>query len=253
MGFEQLAALRDQLAKKAAAEKQKDERKGPRKGATSGATSGAAGGATGDASKGTSRGKPHRPRDGERTAAGADAPAGARGRRPAPAAAPGKPVDPVVHAIARLQKHFPKAFPKNPAPKVPLKVGTFEDLTQHSAKLGLDEAELREAIRTWCSGARYWSCMVEGAKRLDLDGNEAGVVTQADAKRAQQLKARRAGAVRKAKAAAPAANGATAAAAAPAAEPAEAPAEAQATATPETPETPETPATPEAPDTPQTP
>ncbi|SOZ19986.1 conserved hypothetical protein; ProQ family (activator of osmoprotectant transporter ProP) [Cupriavidus taiwanensis] len=232
MGFEQLAALRDQLAKKAAAESRKGERKGPRQGAT------------GDASKGTSKGAskggaPKRPRDGERTGAGADTPAGAKGRRAAPAAAPGKQVDPVVHSIARLQKHFPKAFPKNPAPKVPLKIGTFEDLTQHAARLGLDEAELREAIRTWCSGARYWSCMVEGAKRLDLDGNEAGVVTLADAKRAQQLKARRAGAARqKAKAAAPAATEAPAAPAA--AEAAAAPAEAEAPA-PATPDTPETP------------
>jgi ProP effector len=216
MGFEQLAALRDQLAKKAAAESQKGERKGPRKGATSGA----------------SKGAPNRPRDGERTGAGADAPAGAKGRRPAPAAAQAKPVDPVVHSIARLQKHFPKAFPKNPAPKVPLKIGTFEDLTQHAAKLGLNEAELREAIRTWCSGARYWSCMVEGAKRLDLEGNEAGVVTQADAKRAQQLKARRAGGARPTKAK---------------------PAAAATAETPETSGTTETPGTPAAPGTPATP
>ncbi|CAN7614363.1 RNA chaperone ProQ [compost metagenome] len=160
MGFEQLAALRDQLANKAKAESRTE-------------------------------GKRRRP-----------APAAA------PAAAPAKPpVDPVVHSIARLQKHFPKAFPKNPAPKVPLKVGTFEDLAQHAGKLALTEAELREAIRTWCSGARYWSCMVEGAKRLDLDGNEAGVVSLADAKRAQQLKARRSAGARprKAKPATPAA------------------------------------------------
>jgi len=156
MGFEQLAALRDQLANKAKAESRTE-------------------------------GKRRRP-----------APAAA------PAAAPAKPpVDPVVHSIARLQKHFPKAFPKNPAPKVPLKVGTFEDLAQHAGKLALTEAELREAIRTWCSGARYWSCMVEGAKRLDLDGNEAGVVSLADAKRAQQLKARRSAGARPRKASLP--------------------------------------------------
>jgi ProP effector len=49
--------------------------------------------------------------------------------------------------------------------------------------------------------------MVEGAKRLDLDGNEAGVVSLADAKRAQQLKARRSAGARprKAKPATPAA------------------------------------------------
>lgn len=139
MGFEKLAALKEQLAKKAQAESK----------------------------------------------------AGAQRKKNPRADTPAKPVDPVVHSIARLQKHFPKAFPKNPAPKVPLKVGTFEDLRQHATALALTEEELREAIRTWCKGTRYWSCLVEGAKRVDLDGQEAGVVSQTDAKRAQQLKARR--------------------------------------------------------------
>lgn len=106
--------------------------------------------------------------------------------RPAAAAAPAKPVDPVIQAIGKLQKRFPLAFPKNPAPKVPLKVGIFEDLLQHAGTLALDEAMLREAVRTWCRGTRYWTCMVEGVERVDLAGQPAGQVTLADAKRAQQ-------------------------------------------------------------------
>jgi ProP effector len=98
----------------------------------------------------------------------------------------------VVHATAKLQKRFPQAFPKNPTPKVPLKIGIFEDLIPHAQELVLTEADLREAIRTWCHGTPYWTCLVEGASRVDLAGQEAGHVRPDDAKRAQQLEAGRA-------------------------------------------------------------
>ncbi|WP_425267496.1 ProQ/FinO family protein [Cupriavidus lacunae] len=97
-----------------------------------------------------------------------------------------------MHAIAKLQNRFPQTFPKNPAPKVPLKIGIFADLVQHAQELVLKEAELGEAIRTCCRGTRYWTCLVEGASRVDLAGQEAGNVDHADAKRAQQLQAGRA-------------------------------------------------------------
>ncbi|MFM0077915.1 ProQ/FinO family protein [Paraburkholderia sediminicola] len=123
-------------------------------------------------------------------------------RRAAPAAKPAadarpaadaKPVDPVVKSIGRLQKRFPNVFPKNPAPKLPLKVGIFEDLVVHAKELSLSEAELRDAIKTWCRGSRYWKCLVEGAARVDLTGGEAGKVTAQEAAGAQRLQAHRAG------------------------------------------------------------
>ena len=103
-----------------------------------------------------------------------------------------KPVDPVVKSIGRLQKRFPIAFPKNPAPKLPLKVGIFEDLVVHAKDLSLSEAELRDAIKTWCRGSRYWKSLVEGAARVDLTGAEAGQVTAQEAAGAQRLQAHRA-------------------------------------------------------------
>ena len=102
-------------------------------------------------------------------------------------------MDPVVKSIGRLQKRFPIAFPKNPAPKLPLKVGIFEDLVMHAKELSLSEAELRDAIKTWCRGSRYWKCLVEGAARVDLTGAEAGKVTAQEAAGAQRLQAHRAG------------------------------------------------------------
>jgi ProP effector len=113
-----------------------------------------------------------------------------RTRRSAPAAS-SKPVDPVVRTIGKLQKRFPRAFPKNPAPKVPLKIGIFEDLMVHATELGLSERELRGAIKVWCRGNRYWTCLVEGANRLDLTGAPAGEVTSADAGRATQFETNR--------------------------------------------------------------
>jgi ProP effector len=85
-----------------------------------------------------------------------------------------------VHAIGKLQKRFPAAFPKKPEPKLPLKVGIFEDLLPHAEQLGLSEAEIREAIATWCRGSRYWSCLTDGAARVDLTGAPAGTVNARD-------------------------------------------------------------------------
>lgn len=139
MGFEQLASLRDQLARDAERER---AAKKPRK-------------------------------------------------RDAKQATSPSSTDPVLLTIAKLQKRFPVAFPRNPAPKVPLKVGILEDLINRAQELGSNEAELRDAMKTWCRGNRYWTCLVDGAVRVDLTGGEAGRVSPADAKRARMLKARR--------------------------------------------------------------
>jgi ProP effector len=96
-------------------------------------------------------------------------------------------VDPVVITIGKLQKRFPVAFPKNPAPKLPLKIGIFEDLLAQSADLGLSNQELRDAIKIWCRGSRYWTSLVEGAARVDLAGEEAGRVSPEDGVRARKL------------------------------------------------------------------
>jgi ProP effector len=149
MGFEQLAALKEQLAKQAKAAPPAKTHRAPPK-------------------------------------------ASPRPAKPVNPAKPTKPVDPVLQAIAKLQKRFPATFPKNPAPKVPLKIGIFKDLLPQAQDLGLTESVLGDAIRTWCRGTRYWTCLVEGAPRVDLAGQEAGHVAQADAKRAQGLQAQRA-------------------------------------------------------------
>ena len=158
MGFEQLAALKAQLTKEAKLKKQQER--------------------TADtpapAAKPAGKGAPKTDRP-------------TRPPRPARAGAPVRtgektpPVDPVVRVIGTLQKRFPAAFPKNPAPKVPLKVGILADLLAQAAELQLSEAQIRDAVSTWCRGSRYWACLTDGAARVDLSGAPAGTVTARDA------------------------------------------------------------------------
>lgn len=101
--------------------------------------------------------------------------------------------DPAVEAIWRLQKHFPLAFPVNPAPKVPLKEGIFKDAEQHLDLLGITSEQLKLGIATWCRGSRYWASMVENAPRLDLSGQAVGTVTAAQALHAKQQASRQRG------------------------------------------------------------
>jgi ProP effector len=223
MGFEQLAALRSELAEKARQEKLAKQGgsgkgRGPRppkpqvartEGESAGTTKAEA--ATGDAGAKSGERKPSGARHGGGGRPGAPRPGGTRPeggraaggqkqgaprkpreeRAPRPAREPATPADPILLLIRKLQNRFGATFPKKPAPKVPLKIGIFEDLMAHSSELGADEAQLRAAIKTWCGGARYWACMVEGAARIDLKGEAAGEVTAADANRARRLEAHR--------------------------------------------------------------
>jgi ProP effector len=112
--------------------------------------------------------------------------------RPSPSTqAAREPLDPVVHTIGKLQKRFPRAFPRSPASKVALKVGVLDDLLLHGPELKLTEQQVRDAIKVWCKGARYWSCLTEGSPRVDLAGNQVSEVTASEAGRAKHLASRR--------------------------------------------------------------
>lgn len=117
-----------------------------------------------------------------------------KGKRQRPVSKKGpkntEPVDPVVITISRLQRLFPKTFPKKPAPKVPLKLGIHKELHLQSEALKLSPEAITEAVKTWCRGSRYWACMVQDAPRLDLAGEPAGTVTEAEAKFAKMLASR---------------------------------------------------------------
>lgn len=117
-------------------------------------------------------------------------------RKSAPQSKP-RERDPAMEAIWPLQRHFPLAFPVNPAPKVPLKEGILKDAEQHLELLGISLEQLKLGISTWCRGARYWASMLENAPRLDLNGQPAGVVTAAQAIHAKQQASRQRSQVRR--------------------------------------------------------
>jgi ProP effector len=114
-------------------------------------------------------------------------------KRKSPPQAKPRNQDPAVEAIWPLQKHFPLAFPVNPAPKVPLKEGILKDAEQHLELLGLTSEQLKLGISTWCHGSRYWKSMVENAPRLDLNGQPVGIVTTSQALHAKRQASRQRG------------------------------------------------------------
>jgi ProP effector len=109
--------------------------------------------------------------------------------------APGKKttnkVDPVVLIIGLLQKKFPIAFPINPAPKIPLKIGIHKDILEQADQLNLSEQDVRAALKKWCRGKRYSDCIVVGAARFDLYGNPVGQVTKDEAVQTEKFNAGR--------------------------------------------------------------
>ncbi|WP_338927064.1 ProQ/FinO family protein (plasmid) [Mycetohabitans endofungorum] len=173
MGFEQLAALKQQLAAQAKQQRAEQAKQRTERGGLQ------------HAEQGKQQSKQ------QSAAYHAKLARTGQGGQQRPVAQSNKPVDPVVEAIWRLQKHFPKSFPKKPEPKLPLKLGIHIDAMQHAKKLGLTEAQIKDAIATWCQGNRYWSCLVEHAARVDLQGNPVGEVSAPQAARARWLASRR--------------------------------------------------------------
>ena len=78
----------------------------------------------------------------------------------------------VNEALELLYKHFPKCFIKEGDCK-PLKIGILDDLrSQIEGIEGLSISKARAAVRLYTSRLRYHYCCKEGAKRIDLEGNE---------------------------------------------------------------------------------
>jgi ProP effector len=98
-----------------------------------------------------------------------------------PAKPPQTSADAAARAVTTLQRHFPHAFPRSPAPKVPLKVGILKDVLAQPVSLGLSERDARNGVKLWCRGHSYWTCLTEGSARVDLAGAITGVVSAAEA------------------------------------------------------------------------
>lgn len=80
--------------------------------------------------------------------------------------------------LAYLIELFPQCFIKEGEAK-PLKIGIFQDIAQRlSEDESVSKTQVRAALRQYTSSWRYLYGVKEGAKRIDLDGNEGDAVEQ---------------------------------------------------------------------------
>lgn len=86
--------------------------------------------------------------------------------------------------IAILAARFPAAFT---TPR-PLAIGVHDAIVASGA---LDTKACRRALGAWCKSRRYMMTLAKGGDRINLDGNVAGVVTDAQVTAARHELARR--------------------------------------------------------------
>lgn len=80
--------------------------------------------------------------------------------------------------IAYIAECFPKCFTLEGEAK-PLKIGIFQDLAERLAEdEKVSKTQLRAALRQYTSSWRYLHGVKPGAVRVDLDGNECGVLEE---------------------------------------------------------------------------
>jgi sRNA-binding protein len=101
-------------------------------------------------------------------------------------------------AIELLCERFPRAFFMFERRRVPLKIGIHDDIV---AILGdaLDHNLLGPALRFYTSNFGYRRAQKEGVPRIDLNGDPAGTVSEADALSAANDVARRMAALKERK------------------------------------------------------
>ena len=77
-----------------------------------------------------------------------------------------------------LVERFPQTFKPRGAPKPPLKIGIADDVMRAMPELSSKIVRIALADYTW--GSTYCEQVVEGAMRIDLDGNPCGAVSKSE-------------------------------------------------------------------------
>lgn len=89
-------------------------------------------------------------------------------------------------ALLWLATAFPAAF-DNSVRIRPLKSGIMDDILQHAEKAAeqnISKSKLREAVVVFTRRLDYLTCLKSREMRIDLEGNEVGVVTEEEAEHA---------------------------------------------------------------------
>lgn len=80
--------------------------------------------------------------------------------------------------IAYIAERFPKCFTVEGEAK-PLKIGIFQELAERlNEDPKVSKTQLRTALRQYTSSWRYLHGVKAGANRVDLDGNDCGVLEE---------------------------------------------------------------------------
>jgi sRNA-binding protein len=86
-------------------------------------------------------------------------------------------------AIAELVAKFPAAFTLNPTLVRPLKLGIKEEIY---AQCAISRRRIKSALRSYCNSAHYLTTSTEGAMRIGLTGEQAGIVNGTEARHATE-------------------------------------------------------------------
>jgi sRNA-binding protein len=90
----------------------------------------------------------------------------------------------IKRIIAALAERWPRCFSQ----KRPIKIGIHADIV---AAGGFTADEVAHALRYYVGKPSYLEAMAKGGDRIDLDGNIAGQVTEAQTRHAVELYAAR--------------------------------------------------------------
>ena len=99
-----------------------------------------------------------------------------------------------IMVIDWLIEHFPQTFFKKSNQIKPLQIGIFEDIVECIDRMDyppFSKKALREAINFYSSSPSYLLCQKPNTARVDIFGNEVDIVTDEQAKYAQQRHAER--------------------------------------------------------------
>lgn len=85
----------------------------------------------------------------------------------------------ITHSARQaLQHRFPLAFMGFEVPKQPLMIGILQSVLKADKKLR--KSQVKMAIGNYVGGRTYLRNMVEGAVRIDLDGQPSGQIVTAE-------------------------------------------------------------------------
>lgn len=95
----------------------------------------------------------------------------------------------IQKAISVLCEKFPKTFFAQAEDIKPLKIGIINDLKDKISELdGFSLSKIRAAVRKYTYSIQYLDAVKEGAKRVDLEGNEVSEVTKEHEEYSQEQK-----------------------------------------------------------------